>query len=134
MPALLKIKRSIENDIWKLSFSLDVLSLSENDKELIRKFGEPQINIGGTYLEGSDDEYILADKYIRVRSDLPYVQEFDSKSIIISEGTQGAQSPEASAEARALDFQEHFVELYATSFAELRAKADTFTGEYIENI
>ena len=42
MPALFKIKRTIENDIFKIQFSLDLTVLPESDKELIRKFGEPQ--------------------------------------------------------------------------------------------
>lgn len=124
MPALLKIKRTIENDVWKLNFSLDSSSVSEYDRELIRKFGEPQINVGGVFLAESDDEYSLPDKYIRVRTDLPYTQEFDSKSPDYSENTQ----------TKALAFQQAFVEKYSQAFEDLRNNPDTFSGEYIENI
>lgn len=124
MPALLKIKRSINNDVWKINFSLDVQSIPESDKELIRKFGEPQINVGGIFLENTADQYTLPDKYIRIRTDLPYTQEFDSKSADFSENTQ----------TKALAFQEKFIADYSSAFVELRAKADTFTGESIENI
>jgi hypothetical protein len=124
MPALLKIKRVIENDVWKINFALDTASLPESDKELIRKFGEPQINVGGTFLSGGANEYILPDKYIRVRTDLPYTQEFDSKSIGFETNT----------EVKALAFQTFFVNAYAQAFATLRESVDTFTGEYIENI
>lgn len=124
MPALLKIKRFIDNDVWKINFSLDINSLSEHDKDLIRKFGEPQINIGGVYLEGSPNEYTLPDKYLRVRSDLPFTQEFDAKSPDFETATQ----------VKAQAFQDTFTDAYLEAFTTLRTSADTFTGEYIENI
>lgn len=128
MPAALKIKRYIENDIWKITFSLDALTLPESDKELIRKFGEPQINIGGLYsvqdTEQNTYTYTLADKFIRIRSDLPYTQEFDSKSPDYSEQT----------ELKAYGFTENFKSLYYSAFSDLRDQADTFTGEEIFNI
>ena len=124
MPALLKIKRNIENDIWKINFSLDAVSLPESDKDLMRKFGEPTINIGGIFLEGTPDEYTLPDKYIRIRSDLPFTQDFDSKSLDFETNTQ----------AKALAFQTTFVDNFTGALQTLRANADTFTGEYLENI
>ena len=124
MPTILKIKRSIENDIWKINFSLDISSLSENDKELIRKFGEPQINIGGAFLAETANTYVLPDKYIRIRSDLPFTQEFDSKSPDFLENT----------EVKAVAFQTEFVDRYETAFTDLRNMTDTFTGEYLINI
>jgi hypothetical protein len=125
MPALLKIKRTLDNDIFRINFALDITALSEADKELIRKFGEPQINIGGVYLEDTPDEFTLADKFIRVRSDLPYTQEFDAKS-----NPLGA----VSSQAQALNFQSEFVDRYQIAFTDLRDNPDTFTGEFIENI
>jgi hypothetical protein len=125
MPALLKIKRTLDNDIFKINFSLDISSLPESDKDLIRKFGEPQINVGGLYLEDTDNEFTLPDKFIRVRSDMPFVQEFDAKSNFL-----GFTSTQIQAEA----FQEAFVAKYQEAFTNLRATSDTFTGEFIENI
>lgn len=124
MPTLLKIKRTIENDVWKINFSLDGTSLSEYDKDLFRKFGEPQINIGGSYLADTANAYTLADQYLRVRTDLPYTQEFDSKSPDFAVNTQ----------VKALAFQTAFVDAYNGAFTALRANADTFTGEFLENI
>lgn len=124
MPTILKIKRVIENDIWKINFNLDATSLSENDKDLIRKFGEPQINIGGVFLSDTADEYTLPDKYIRVRTDLPFTQEFDSKSPDFENNTQ----------TKAIAFQTNFTDLYEAAFNSLRDMVDTFTGEYLVNI
>lgn len=125
MPALLKIKRNIENDVFKLQFSLDLTSLPESDKELMRKFGEPLINIGGVFLEDTDNSFSLPEKYIRVKSDLPYVQEFDAKSNVL-----GFVSTQAQAEG----FQEAFVDRYQTALSELRSLQDNFTGEFTVNI
>jgi hypothetical protein len=56
MPAQLKIKRAINNDVWNITFSLDTEKLSESDKELMRKFGEPEINVGGIFLAPTPGE------------------------------------------------------------------------------
>jgi hypothetical protein len=124
MPALLRIKKYIANDVWSVNFALDTASLSEADKNLMQKFGEPIINIGGVYLDGTSNEYTIPNQYIRIRSDLPFTQEFDSKSPVFAENTQ------VQAEA----FQDEFVARYTAAFTALRNNADTFTGEYIENI
>jgi hypothetical protein len=124
MPALLKIKRTIDNDVFKITFSLDISSLPESDKELLRKFGEPTIDIGGTYEPSVGEDYTLPTKYIRIKSDLPHTQEFDGKSAEYAENTK----------EKALKFQEVFISNYNDAFIALRAKADTFTGEQIENI
>lgn len=124
MPALLKIKRVIENDIFKITFSLDNEKLPESDKELLRKFGEPSIDIGGTYTPSAGTSFTLPAKFIKVKSDLPHTQEFDSKSADYSTNTK----------EKALKFQETFITKYNAAFAALRAKADTFTGEQVENI
>jgi len=124
MPALLKIKRFIDNDVFKITFALDNEKLPESDKELLRKFGEPSIDLGGNYTPSAGDPYTLPTKYIRVKSDLPYTQEFDSKSPEYADDTQ----------EKALAFQEEFIDKYNNAFTDLRAKADTFTGEQIENV
>ena len=123
MPASLKIKRAIENDIWKIQFSLDLATLPESDKELMRKFGEPQMNAGGSF-GTAPNNYILPDKWIRVKSDLPYTQEFDSKSPLFNTSIQ----------TKAEAYQTAFKTAYARAFTALRMKADTFTGEEIYNV
>jgi len=128
MAAALKIKKYIENDIWKITFYLDASSLPESDKALIQKFGEPQINIGGTYTATDNQSntytYVLPDKFLRVRTDLPYTQEFDAKSPDFEDHT----------ELKANAFLDEFKMLYSAAFVDLRATSDTFTGEEIYNI
>ena len=123
MPASLKIKRSIENDIWKIQFSLDLATLPESDKDLIRKFGEPQINAGGDF-GVAPNAYNLPDRWIKIKTDLPYTQEFDSKSPLFITNIQ----------TKAEAYQTAFKSAYAYAFTALRMKADTFTGEEIYNV
>ena len=127
MPALLRIKRFIDNDIWKINFALELTSLPENDKDLMRKFGEPEINVGGiiTYTIGEEESsYTLPNKYIKIKSGLPYTQEFDSKSPDFQEAVQ----------VKALAYEEEFISRYAAAFEDLRSNADSFTGERVQNI
>lgn len=128
MSAILKITRSIDNDIWKITFSLDPLKLAESDKQLMAKFGEPEINVGGVIegptIQGEDTEYTLPAKYIKIRSGLPYTQEFDSRTVPFNTHTQ----------EKAEAYQTAFVARYTQALAELRANEDTFSGEYLVNI
>jgi len=124
MATLLRIKRSIENDIWKITFSLDLAALPESDKELMRKFGEPSINVGGTFVDPtipSAFNYTLPDKFILIRTDMPYTQSFDSKSAEFTVATQ----------SKALVYENAFVLRYQEAFTALRTMTDTFSGERV---
>lgn len=132
MPILLKTKKLIDNDVCKVLFSLDVSSLPESDKELLSKFGEPKINIGGTYLTGTPNAFTLPNKYIRVKSDLPLTQEFDAKSEANYDAAPATARTAAQAKANA--FQSTFTQAYTAAFVSLRTYNDTFTSEYITNI
>lgn len=228
MSTILKITRTIDNDIWKIIFSIDPLKFSESDKRLISKFGEPEINVGGVFLgstpgqEGAvyssiggtgsvgsgavftitrnelgivssvvlgagatsggsgysvgdvitiagmdiggntptdnltitvtsvdsgnadavleftfagggtlgpvinPNTFTLPDKYIKIRSGLPFVQEFDSR------GTSGMFSNNTQLKAEA--FQASFVSRYTEALEALRNNVDGFTGEFLINI
>lgn len=124
MATLLRIRKSIENDIWKITFSLDLSALPESDKELMRKFGEPTINVGGTFTDASYPTvftYTLPDKFILVRTDMPYTQTFDSKSADFLTSTQ----------AKALLYEDTFISRYQAAFTTLRSLTDTFSGERV---
>jgi hypothetical protein len=128
MSAILKVTRNIDNDIWKITFSIDPLKLSEADKQLMAKFGEPEINVGGTIdgptIQGEETEYTLPAKYIKIRSGLPYTREFDSKTTPFNTHTQ----------EKAEAYQAAFVSRYTQALVELRANEDTFSGEFLVNI
>jgi hypothetical protein len=131
MSTILKITRSIDNDIWKIIFSVDSAKFSETDKQLISKFGEPEINVGGVFLGPvagveNPDQFTLPDKYLKIRSGLPYVQEFDSR------GNSGIFSNNTQIKAEA--FQAEFVSRYMEALTALRNNVDGFTGEFLINI
>jgi hypothetical protein len=124
MSTILKVTRSISNDIWKISFALDSEKFSASDKELIAKFGEPVFDAGGVFLDNTENSYNLPNKYIRIKTDLPFVQTFDSTSAPFDTNTQ----------IKAEAYQAAFVARYTQALSELRAKSDTFTGEYLVNL
>ena len=132
MPILLKTKKFIDNDVCKVMFTLETANLPESDKELLIKFGEPKINIGGNYLSGTANAYTLPNKYIRIKSDLPFTQEFDAKSETSYNATPN--TARTAAQAKAVAFQTAFTQAYTNAFTTLRAYNDTFTSESITNI
>src|ERR1035437_1134592 len=84
MPILSEVKQ-ITNDLWNISISIQPNSLSQADSQLISKFGEPTINTGGTFETGGL-VFTLPGNYIRVVSDLPYNQSFDSSTAPFNQG------------------------------------------------
>jgi uncharacterized protein YceK len=124
MSSILKVTRSISNDVWKIVFDLDRDKLSVSDKELIAKFGEPTIDVGGTFLAETENSYTLPNKYIRIKTDLPYAQTFDTTSAPFDTATQ----------IKAEAYQTAFVERYVQAVSDLRANNDTFTGEFLVNL
>jgi hypothetical protein len=72
------------------------------------------------------DTFTLPDKYIKIRSGLPFVQEFDSR------GTSGMFSNNTQLKAEA--FQTAFVSRYTEALEALRNNVDGFTGEFLINI
>jgi hypothetical protein len=123
MSALLKISRTIDNGVWKIVFDLEADKLSASDKDLISKFGEPRIDTGGTFSTGSN-QYTLPSNIIRVVTELPFTQSFDSTTAPFNTATA----------VKAQAFQDSFTTKYTTAFATLRANPDTFTGEFLVNV
>ena len=122
--AKLRIFKSIENQVYKVRFENDAASLSEGDKELMAKFGEPEINMGGVFLDGTQNEYTLPDNYVRVRSDLPLTVSFDSRDADFTDNTI----------TKVDAFVSDITGRFNTAFTTLRANSDAFTAEVVENI
>jgi hypothetical protein len=122
--AKLRVYRSIDNSVWKLTFVNDPEALSENDKKLMRNFGEPEINLGGTFLDSTENEYTLPEKHVRVRTDFPFTQSFDAKDTVFLENT----------ETKVEAFETEIVSRFTLAFTTLRENDDTFNGEAIYNV
>jgi len=117
--AILRVFQSIENDVWKLTFVNDADALSDTDRKKMKQFGEPEIEVGGVYLEAAPDEFTLPTKSVKIRSDFPFVQSFDSKSEPFDVNTQ----------TKVEAYRDEIVSRFSTALVDLRNTVDTFSGE-----
>lgn len=122
--ALIRVYQSIDNDIWKVTFHNDPLELSEDDKKRMKKFGEPEIDLGGTFLEGEDDEFTLPAKKAKIRSDFPYTAEFDSRDSPFDENTS----------TKVVAYRTEIITRITDALETLRETPDTFSGELTYNL
>ncbi len=122
--ALLRVYQKIENDVYKLTFVNDPLQLSEADKKKMQQYGEPEIDLGGTFLADTELEYDLPSKLAKIRSDFPYTQEFDSRSEPFDTDTQ----------TKVEGYRDQIVGLFTDAITTLREIPDTFTGEKTYNV
>lgn len=122
--AKLRIFKSIENDVYKVQFVNDPLALGETDKQLMQKFGEPEINMGGVFMQGGPNEFTFPDEFVKIRSDFPLIKSFDSTVIPFNINTT------IKIDAYIADISS----LWSNAFVDLRAMPDTFTKEQIVEI
>lgn len=58
--AKLRTYKAINNDVYTINFVVDADALSTSDKNLMNKFGEPEINVGGTFIGGAIGTAVLS--------------------------------------------------------------------------
>jgi len=121
--AILSGVKIINNTVWEVTISIQAGSLSQSDSQLISKFGEPVINTGFTYTN-SGLSYTLPNNYVRVVSDLPFVQQFDSSTAPFNQGFTNTQT-------QVNAFITNFETVYAAAFATLRSNVDTWSGQFL---
>lgn len=122
--ALIRVFQAIDNDVWKVTFHNDPTELSEDDKKRMRKFGEPEIDLGGVFLDGEEDEFTLPSKKAKIRSDFPYTAEFDSRDSPFDENTS----------TKVVAYRTEIINRITSALEDLRDQADTFTGELTYNL
>lgn len=122
--ALFLVEQAIDNDVWKLTFINDPAKLAEQDKNLMRMYGEPEIAVGGTFLDETADEFTLPEKYVKLRSGFPLTVEFDSKGAPFDTNTQ----------VKVLGYRDAIMTRITEAFTALRANVDTFTATETYNI
>ena len=107
---------------------------SEYDRELMLKYGEPEINIGGVVIyepcgqSSSSEEYASVtfdDAYMRIMTESPFTRKFDARDF-----DDSIDDAKAAATAWANDILRK-IELSVT---ELRAKDSFFTTEEITEL
>lgn len=119
-----KVIQAISNNVWSLLFINILEELSENDRQLMLKFGEPLINVGGVFLSDTSDQFSFPNEYIKLRKDFPYKRNFDSRDAPFD--TNLLTKVEA--------YREAILARVVTGIAQLRLNNDTFTGERVISI
>ena len=119
--AQLRVFQSIKNNRWTLLFKNETDILSDSDKALIAKFGEPQINVGGTYLGSTANTFTLPDDYVKLFSGFPYTRVFDASTTPFSTNTQ----------TKVEGYRDAIVAAVTAALTTLRNNTDTFTSEKI---
>lgn len=122
--SLIRVFQTIDNDVWSVTFVVDPSHLSEGDKKLMRQFGEPEVEMGGTFLASTDNEFTLPTKKARLRSDFPFTESFDSRDADFEENTK----------TKVEGYRAAIVTRMTTAFTTLRAQEDTFTSELTYNV
>lgn len=122
--ALLRVFQDIDNEVWNLTFVNDQTYLSDGDKKAMRQFGEPEIDMGGTFLADTANEFSLPTKKAKIRSDFPYTASFDSRDSDFETNTV----------TKVEGYRDAIVTRFTTALTDLREMEDTFTGEKTYNI
>lgn len=121
--AKLRVNQSIENTKRVFLFVHDLTALSQSDKDLLTKFGEPEINLGGTFTTSSVD-WTLPNNYVKIVSGMPARVEFDVTVAPFSTSTAD----------RLATYRTTITSRFSTAITDLRANGDTFTNEYVTQV
>lgn len=136
--AKIRVFKSIENKTYVVIFVNDPKALSSSDVDAMQRFGEPEINMGGTFTytnqASQSATFTLPDKFTRIRADFPQRVEFDSTATTYSGNIDAMVASYIT--AISTRFTKAFVN---PSPAEgetlgLRDRTDSFTGEQIVNV
>lgn len=112
--------RTLENGVYMVSLNTE--DWSEGDKNLMAFYGEPSIDLGETFVSaGSAPDYTLPVVYVRIMSEMPVKQGFDSRDHV-------------DAESMALTWESTIISRIDAAVTTLRASQDTFTNESVTTI
>lgn len=96
---------------------------SENDLQLMQKFGEPELNVGGIYGGVAQPTWALPDKYTKIKQGFqPFVIFFDAR-------TFGEE-----ADNRAIAYLTAITTRIGATILALRQLQDNYTSEIITNV
>lgn len=122
--AKIRVFQTIDNAVYEMRFETDADSLSELDKQLMEKWGEPLINLGGTFLADTANEYTLPDRFVRLYTGFPFVTKFDSKTTPFDTNTV----------TKVTGYRDAMFTRIDDAYTTLRAETDSFTGEQLHSI
>jgi len=109
------VSQYIENDVFKVN--IRAIEYSELELEKMASFGEPEINLGGTFT--GPPGYTLPDSYAKIKTGVPFLAACDVRDY-------------ANAEDRAVVWATEIVTRLKSAITSLRAMTDSYTGETSE--
>lgn len=87
---ILKVDQQVVSDTYIFRFFWDIWN--KTDLELIGKFGDPIINVGGLFgPEGNDNSFTLPDEYVKLKAGFPYVKTFSADDAMFTAASSGWQ-------------------------------------------
>jgi len=107
----------LDNDIYKISVYTE--DWSQRDKQLMGKYGEPEIQVGGKFT-GSYG-FSLPTELLHVMSESPFVQSFDGRDFTHAEEMSNLWADKIS-------------ERIGVEITTLRANDDDYTREEVINV
>jgi len=107
--------KQIIDDVFQVSIHTE--DWSEGDDELMASYGEPEIDLGGSFT--GPPAFTLPSNLTRIKSGSPFIGRFD-----------GSDYPDA--EERADVWAAEVVVRLKAAIDALRANSDDFTGESVE--
>ena len=75
-----RVLRDMDNGVYRIILLTE--DWSEGDRELMARFGEPEINVGGEVnyiIDGETKTRTLGDEYVRLLRGFPYQRGFDAR-------------------------------------------------------
>lgn len=109
------------NDVYSISAYTE--DWSEGDRALMEKYGEPQIDLGGTFGTGPT-EFELPNRLASILSNSPFTQSFDARDY--------STTPDA--EERADIWAAAVADRLTASVTTLRTNSDGYSRETVETV
>lgn len=124
--AKFRVFQSLDNNEHMLLIVVDQATISSTDRDLIAKFGEPEINTGGAvYADDTTTLLVtLPDQYIKIISGLPHKIIVDPTADLWATDTTN----------KLTSYRKRLQERIVAAMAALRANTDTYTNEYITQV
>ena len=110
--------KSVDADKYKVSVATE--DWSELDLQLMMKFGEPEIDLGGHIVSGQTD-FTLDSNLVKIKTESPFVQSFD---------TRDREDAQICAEVWAT----RITGLLTDAITTLRNQSDGFSGEAVTTV
>ena len=112
--AKIRTFKTLDDAVYQVRIVVE--DVSEGDNELIEKYGEPDVDLGGSFT--GPPAFTLTSRLVTIVSESPHIQRFDSRDDVNAEDKANVWADE--------------VELrIQNAFTTLRGNVDGFSGEEV---